>query len=246
MDSLSITLLVIISTSFIGAFLKGRNKDRCLAKFDDFFVHIYKGKEKTIWGRIDVVSNAVLVYFEKQDGKSNKNFILYKHEFKSMELILRLHAHFDETQKLRRDKLLKRTLKPGLTSIIKRKFGVVMSTAKDAVLEVINALMSSMKSVGPMKGMGDQTKHLDKLKDDSVATMTNNSYEPIWERNIGEAVVVEAIDDENFEFKGTLVEYSQNYILLFDATIGGMDVAENHDLLISRDVATIRHIVKSK
>jgi len=40
-----------------------------------------------------------------------------------------------------------------------------------------------------------------------------------------------------------LVEYSQSYILLFDSSINGLDEEGPHDLLISREYGTIRHVL---
>ena len=75
MDSLSLTLVSIIVVSFLSAFLKGRKKDRCLEKVDNFFIHIYNSKEKTIWGRVEVESNALIIDFQQTDKVEKKNFI---------------------------------------------------------------------------------------------------------------------------------------------------------------------------
>ncbi len=243
MDSLSITLISIIVVSFLSAFIKGRKKDRCLNKIDDFFVHIYNSKEKSIWGRVDVESNALIINFEEKDQTSNKNFILYKNEFKNMQLILRLHRYFDAIQKKRRDKLLDKVLHPGIFSKLKRNLGNVFATAKDAVAEIVNTLMATAKNMGPMKALSGQAKYVDKLKDDSLSSLTGNAFEPIWERCIGKKVIVEAFDDNMVKMEGVLVEYSQNYICLFDASIDGIEEEGAHDLLVSRAYGTIRHVV---
>lgn len=244
MDSLSITLITIIVFSFFSAFIKGRRKDRCLKKIDDFFVHIYNGKEKIIWGRTEVESNALVIDFESEDKNSNKNFFLYKNEFKNMQLILRLHKYFDEDKKRKRDKLYKKLVNPGFFSKFQRKLGNVFSSAKDAISEIINTIIMAAKNMGPLKSISSGTNQLDKLKEESVNTITGNSYEPIWERYIGKNVIVEAFEDKSIEMKGVLVEYSQNYICLFDATIDGIDEEGAHDLLINRSYGTTRHVVK--
>ena len=245
MDSLSITLILIISVSFLSAFIKGRKRDRCLEKIDDFFIHIYNNKEKTSWGRVGVVSNALIVDFVSPDSSDKKNFIVYKNEFKNMHLILRLHSYFDAKQKIKRDRLLKKVLKPGLATKVKRKLSNVFATAKDAVAEIVNTLMASAKSVGPMKNISNHVKHVDRLKDDSLSSL-NNSYEPIWEKFIGKNVIVEAFDEKDVVVTGVLVEYSQEYICLFDSSIEGIDEEGAHDILINRNYATIRHVVTNE
>lgn len=242
MDSLSITLILIISVSFLSAFIKGRKRDRCLEKIDDFFIHIYNNKEKTIWGRVGVVSNALIVDFISPDSSDKKNFIVYKNEFKNMHLILRLHSYFDDQQKIKRDKLLQKVLKPGAITKLKRKLSNIFATAKDAVAEIVNTLMASAKSIGPMKNISNHVKHVDRLKDDSLSSL-NNSYEPIWEKFIGKDVIVEAFEEKEIVITGVLVEYSQDYICLFNSSIQGIAEEGDHDILINRNYATIRHIV---
>ena len=88
MDSLSITLILIISVSFLSAFIKGRKRDRCLEKIDDFFIHIYNNKEKTIWGRVGVVSNALIVDFVSPDASNKKNFIVCDRQVEGMSSIM--------------------------------------------------------------------------------------------------------------------------------------------------------------
>ena len=243
MDSLTITILSIIVVTFLSAFIKGRKKDRCLKKINGYFIHIYNSKEKTIWGRSDVESNSIVIDFEDNKDSVKKKFILYKSEFKNMQLILRLHSYLDKSQKIKRDKVLKKVLNPGIFSKMKRKLGNVFSTAKDAVTEIINLLMSSAKTMGPMKVLSSQEKHVDRLKDDSLGNLTSNAFEPIWEKCIGKQVEVEINEDDTLQIEGILIEYSQSYILLFDSTIEGLDEAGPHDLLISREYGTIRHVL---
>tara|TARA_B110001450_G_scaffold210935_1_gene202360 strand:- start:259 stop:459 length:201 start_codon:yes stop_codon:yes gene_type:complete len=49
--------------------------------------------------------------------------------------------------------------------------GNLFASAKDAVNEIINLLMSSSKTIGPMKFISPQRKHVDRLKDDSVGNL---------------------------------------------------------------------------
>ena len=243
MDSLTITILSIIVVTFVSAFIKGRKKDRCLKKINGYFIHIYNSKEKTIWGRSEVESNSIVIDFENNTDSVKKKFILYKSEFKNMQLILRLHSYLDKNQKIKRDKILKKVLNPGLFSKLKRKLGNVFATAKDAVNEIINLLMASAKTMGPMKALSSQEKHVDRLKDDSMGNLTGNAFEPIWEKCIGKQVEVEINEDDSLQIEGVLVEYSQSYILLFDSSIKGLDEEGPHDLLISREYGTIRHVL---
>ena len=54
---MTICLLCISASGLIGAFLKGRQKDRCLKQFNDNHVHIYKTDDKILWGLLNIESN---------------------------------------------------------------------------------------------------------------------------------------------------------------------------------------------
>ena len=103
--------------------------------------------------------------------------------------------------------------------------------------------MSSAKTIGPMKVLSAQSKHVDRLKDDSIGNLTNNAFEPIWEKYIGKNVEIEVNEDDILKIEGLLIDYSEAYIFLFDATIEGIDEKGAFDLLIGRDYGTIRHII---
>ena len=244
MDSFSITIITIISVTFLSAFIKGRKKDRCLKKIDGYYVYVYNSKEKIIWGRSEIESNSIIIDFETAKKSDNKKFILYKDEFKNMQLIMRLHKYFDEKQKLKREKLYNKILKPGFISRFKRKISNIFATTKDAVTEIINLFIASAKTMGPMKVLGAQSKQIDKLKNDSLTNITSNAYEPIWERYIGKCVEIEILEDKLINITGILVEYSESYILIYDSIIEGIEQEEPHDLIISRNYGTIRHILR--
>ena len=120
MDSLTITILSIVVVTFLSAFIKGRKKDRCLKKINGFFVNIYNAKEKIIWGRAEIESNSIVVDFEENLNQPNKKFLLYKNEFKNMQIIVRAHKSFDVTQISKRERMLKSVLKPGFITKIRR------------------------------------------------------------------------------------------------------------------------------
>ena len=241
MDSLTITILSIVVVTFLSAFIKGRKKDRCLKKIDGFFVNIYNAKEKIIWGRAEIESNSIVVDFEENLNQPNKKFLLYKNEFKNMQIIVRTHKSFNPTQISKRERMLKSVLKPGFITKIKRRFRNVFATAKDAVNEIVNLLLS--KTMGSVKSISSQSKQIDRLKEDSIENLSSNAYEPIWEKYIGKTVEVEVFDDEDLTVTGVLGEYSQAYIFLYNAAISNTIENEPLDLIISRAYGTIRHVL---
>lgn len=243
MDSLTITIITIVVVTFLSAFLKGRKIDRCLKRVNGYFIHVYNSKEISISGRAEVASNSIIIDFNDGNELENKKFILYKSEFKNMQLILSLQSHFNDIQKIKREKIHKKAMNPGIFSRLKRKFRNIFTTTKDAINEIINLLLASAKSMGPIKSLPTEDNQVNRLKDESLGTLTGNAFEPIWEKCIGKQVGVEIIEDESLNIQGTLIEYSQSYILLFDSTINGLKEDRPHDLLINREYGTIRHII---
>ena len=241
MDSLTITILAIVIITFLSAFIKGRSRDRCLKKMDGYLIKIYNSKEKIIEGIAEIESNSIIV--DLVDEQKSKKFIVYKNEFKNMEMISRPFGNFDKSQVQERDKVLKKVLKPGPFSKLKRKFGNFFATAKDAINEILNLFLASFKTMGPMKTISNSSNQLDKLKGDTLGAINGNSFEPIWEKYIGRNVEVEVLSDENFKISGLLGEYSQAYIFLFNATIAEPIESESVDLIINRSYGTVRHVI---
>ena len=158
-----------------------------------------------------------------------------------MQIIVRPQATFDKIQILKREKMLKNVLNPGILTKFKRRLRNVFATAKDAVNEIVNLLLS--KTMGSVKTISLQTKHIDRLKEDSLANLSSNSYEPIWEKYIGRSVEIEVFNDDEFKIYGVLGEYSQEYIFLYDVSITDLEVSGPTDVLISRTYGTIRHVL---
>ena len=102
MDSLTITILAIVIITFLSAFIKGRSRDRCLKKIDGYLIKVYNSKEKIIEGIAEIESNSIIV--DLVDEQKSKKFIVYKNEFKNMEMISRTFGNFDKSQVQKRDK----------------------------------------------------------------------------------------------------------------------------------------------
>ena len=85
MDSFSFTIIIISVTGIIGAFIKGKQKDRCLKYFQGLHSHIIRIDNKDCWGIFNIESNCIEVQFTKKHPKNingkehnRSDFILYK------------------------------------------------------------------------------------------------------------------------------------------------------------------------
>jgi len=249
MDSFLLSIIIISATGVIGAFIKGKQKDRCFKHFQGKLSHIIRLEKKDIWGVLKIESNCIEVRFTKKhlkniNGKdyNKSNFILYKPEFNSINKLFYFADQLNEEEKLKRNKDLQKLLHPNFIKRLGRKIVIFFNIVKDALLEIAGAVMKKSK-------MSDSNK--DKLigsfKDNSLNNYAGESYQPIWERYIGKLVILEQIiDEKKQEYVGVLKEYSANYILLFDVYYITENKPQKADIIFPRNNSIIRHAVNSK
>ena len=247
MDSFLLSIIIISATGVIGAFIKGRQKDRCLKYFQGLHSHIIRIDKKDCWGIFNIESNCIEVQFTKKHPKNingidyNKsNFILYKNEFNSISRLMHFADQINEVEQLQRKKKLLKLVNPNFFKRLGRKIVIFFNIVKDVLLEVAGTIMKKAK-------MSDSNK--DKLigsfKDNSLNNYAGESHQPIWENYIGKLVILEQIiDDKKQEYVGVLKEYSANYILLFDVDYITENKTKKADIIFPRTSAIIRHAVK--
>ena len=247
MDSFLLSIIIISATGVIGAFIKGRQKDRCLKHFQGLHSHIKRIDKKDCWGIFNIESNCIEVQFTKKHPKNingidyNKsNFILYKYEFNSISRLMHFADQINEVEQLQRKKDLLKLVNPNFFKRLGRKTVIFFNIVKDVLLEVAGTVMKKSK-------MSDSNKDklIGSLKDNSLNNYSGESHQPIWENYIGKLVILEQIiDDKKQEYVGVLKEYSANYILLFDVDYITENKTQKADIIFPRTSAIIRHAVK--
>ena len=69
-DALTITIVFIILSTFVAAFVRGRKRDKCLRDFAGYMVTLEDVSGKTIWGRLRVENTGLeLVYSTRHEDK---------------------------------------------------------------------------------------------------------------------------------------------------------------------------------
>ena len=63
MDSFLLSIIIISATGVIGAFIKGRQKDRCLKYFQGLHSHVIRINNKDSWGIFNIESNLLRTIF---------------------------------------------------------------------------------------------------------------------------------------------------------------------------------------
>jgi hypothetical protein len=231
------TILILIGVSVVAAALRARRKDRCMTWFDGHDVTLHGLEAEPVSGHLEVESNAYIVTYDDA-SRPQANEIFYASEWESMAWLERVSVNLDVKQAKARVKRMRKAVRPGLFVRMSRDIRILLNSAKDTVLEILSALMAATRKATPIKRMGDDAAMLDKIKKEGGETLTAYAHEPVWERYRGQKVILEALNGSGLGFEGILVEYSQSYILLFDAG------QEGRDILVRRDLSTVRHILR--
>ena len=240
MDSFTITIIIISLSGFIGAFIKGKKKDRCLKQLNMSNIHIIKmnKEENDILGRLNIESNCMEI--KLNDNTKKENLILYKNEYILINKIIRYTELQNEKEKKEREIEFNKITNPSLFRKMKRTIIIFFNITKDAIFELSETMLSKTK----LSSL-NQTEFVESIKSHTSQSATISSYQPIWERYIGKKVVLEQIiDNIKIEYSGILKEYSGNYILLYDVNFKNKSQIKNSDILFPRGNSVIRNLLR--
>lgn len=248
-DTFAVTILFIVACTVIGAFVKGRVKDRCLKDFCGCHVNLEKKGGKAVWGKLRV-ENACLeflydeAYLDPTDKHLEKSYILYKNEYDGVLAFVRYIDDLDPAQAKGRKKSLERTSNPGWCLILLRKSRNVAGTIRDSLMEVVNLLMGRMKGATPAgKLLEGQDKYVSQMQQEGISAI-GMSYEPILERYIGKKVVLAMTrGDKKEEYSGILKDYTAGFVEVLDVEYKRLadQAARKADIVVPRGVGTVRH-----
>lgn len=247
-----LSLVFIVLSAIVGLIFKRLHRDKCLKDFEGFMVTVEQAAGKRIWGKLRVENTGLeLVYPEScadGDGHLESSYIIYEFEYSNITAIWRYHDELSEKGKKKREKSLANTYHPKAMRIALRKVGNLFKTLKDAVVEIVNLLMSRAKKGGAAGGvLTSQDKHVSRMKSDLLAA-AGSSYEPLLERYVGHKVVLEVIaGDKIVEYCGVLKDYTAQFIEVMDVSLASSESKSESeirkaDLVILRKVGIVRHL----
>ena len=248
MDTFGITILFIALVTFVAAFVRRVRIDKCLKDFRGFMVTLEQLSGREVWGKLRVENTGLEFMYpelhEDADGHAETSFILYKHEFGQIGVLVRYHEQLSPENRLIREEQLKKTYHPGFMSRLKRKTVNVFKTVRDSLAEVMNLLVSRVKKTS---GLGAtvtaQDKYVNQMKKELMGTV-GTSYEPLLEKYIGHKVVAELVrGEEVVEYCGVLKEYSADLIELMDVDYGSSESEKSKaDMIMPRKFGVVRHL----
>lgn len=243
---LALTIVLIIFTSIINAFIRHRSRDKCLKDFSSFFVTLLLKNGKTIRGKMKLFSSSMELEYqqpesEEQDGYSRNSYIMLNDELEAdIQAIHRYHWDLTPKNKKLREKNIKRSYKPNLFRRINRTMRNSVNTLRDAFNKSISLFFGQ---IGGKIAGGKATQELTSVGS-SIVNVFGNTYEAVLEKYIGRNVVVEIAENgERREYAGILKEYTARYLELlnvmydfeYEVSIADFSVnSEDQQILINK------------
>ncbi|MFC1594235.1 hypothetical protein ACFL38_02795 [Candidatus Omnitrophota bacterium] len=248
MDSLTITIIFIIATTILGAFISGRMKDKCLKDLIGDTVHLELKDGKVVWGALQLEATGFELnykesYLDKSDDHIESSFLLYKHEYPTIHCIARFIEDLDGKQRKQRDITFRKLLRQRGVRRLGRRIRNFFATVRDSVMEVVNLFMGRMKQVGSVgKVMSGRDKYVSKMQE-GVFSSLNTSYEPLLEKHLGRKVIIEIARAETIvEYPGILRRYTAEFIELMDVEYSMSNIRSGKaDIVVPRSLGIVRH-----
>ncbi len=249
LDPFFITIVFIALAAIVAAFIRRTAINKCLKDFVGFVVTLEDTSGQTVLGKLRLENTGLeLIYQEKRPspaGHAEASYILYKHEYPTIQTLIRFHDDLTEQGKEQRESQLKRTYHPGPLRRLGRKIKNVFKTIRDSIVEILNLLISHAKKAAPVAAtMTGQDKYVSQMKKELVGSV-GTSYEPLLERYIGQKVVLDLIKgDKVFEYYGVLKDYTAQFIEIMDVDyrITEDGDAKRADLVMLRKNGIVRHL----
>ena len=247
-----ISIVFIMLSGFLAAFIQRRSKDVCLRDFSNYLVTLEMTDGQKAWGYLRVEITGMEFTFKEKHIDAQGHYvsteILYKFEYNKMHALVRYHDDLNDINQKKRSEALTATYQPSLLRRWSRKIKNAFKTLRDAIVEVINLFVAQAKGGkgGSATVMAKQDKHVNKMQKDLVGTI-GTSFEPILERYIGQKVIVDIhVESGVLKYSGVLKEYSADFLEVMDVAYQEMGQQDNAtrtaDLIIPRKHGIIRHL----
>lgn len=243
-DTFLLTILIIVLSTFVIAFIRRIHVDRCLKEFRNDYVVITLKDGRILEGKLDTANTGIELIFPVHDANlsNGMSYIMYKDEYPQIQLISRYHDQMDPRNAKSRSRALQRAYHPGIFQRTRRHISNFFKTLKDAMMEIFTQLSGKIKSGGTGMYAG-QEKYAQKVNQELV-DMMDSSYNPLLEKYIGNYVIAESIQgSEPIQYRGILKDYTAHYIELWNVEMPtDNDEISLCDILLPVHSGKIRHV----
>ena len=244
-DTFLLTIILIVLSTLVIAFIKRVHIDKSLKGFRDDFVNVVRHDGSALSGKLDVKNTGMeLLYKMEGDepGHSELSYIIYKAEYPTVAYIARYAKDMNAKNAKRRLKAMKRAYHPNIFRKIGRGINNFFRTIKDALMDIFTQLSGKITSMSGNAAVTQSSSYTTKINQELVNNM-DTSYDPILEKYIGNVVVAEVKQGEElFKVTGVLKEYTAKYYELWDVDLPGDNDTRRCDILLPTATAKVRHV----
>lgn len=244
-DTFLITILLIVFSTLIIAFIKRVHIDKSLKSFRDDFVHVFMADKSKIPGKLDVKNTGIELLYNitgQQEKSGEMSYIIYKAEYPKIAFIARYAKDMNGKNRKMRTKQMKRAYHPNILRRTGRGINNFFRTLKDAMMDIFSQLSGKLSSMSGGQAAGQSSAYTKKINQELVNTV-DTSYDPILEKYIGNVVVAEvAYGGETFKAAGVLKNYTAKYCELWDVDLSVDDTSERCDVLLPTATCKVRHV----
>ncbi|RME82554.1 MAG: hypothetical protein D6775_10585 [Caldilineae bacterium] len=217
--SFIVTVGLVFFATLVGAWLRSRKRDECLAAFEGFHVTMEMDDGRLIWGVLDVLPTGLELRYRQavqDDDHVESSYVLYANEYEKIQAIYRYADELSEENRQRRAKACEDAFHPGPVRRLVRDTRNFISTAADSFNEVFGLLIGRAKKPAGRYISDTGETYLKRVGKDVIGSVGAN-YDPLLERFIGRRVVVEMAEHgEVHEHVGVLKNYSPDFLEILD------------------------------
>lgn len=217
--SFIITLGVIVLATLVGAFLRSRRRDRCLADFDGYHITVERKDNRIIWGDMHLQPTGFEMVYRsdvQDEDHMEASYVYYKDEYGDIQAIYRYARDLTPELQERRARSVEKSLHPGILRRIRRSLRNFLSIATDAFSEALTMSLGRVRRKGAALVSETSQTYLRGISKDVIGYV-GTSFDPLLEKFVGTRVVVEVVEDESIhEHAGMLKEYSADFLEVLD------------------------------
>ncbi len=239
-NALAISLGLIFLSALVGFWTRTKTVDHCLKDFMGYPGLLELKNGYKIQGKMHIYSTGIeLVYSSSQESElDGQSYICYKSEYPNIATLQRLVTTLAPEQHKKRNQELYRTQHPSLGWKMHRGFCNLLGMFRDAFVQSIAMILGQAKKnivVAPL--ITQHEKNIATLGNELIG-YAGNAYDPILEKYLGCAVVLEVTKGEQREkYAGIFKEYSSDFLEI-------LNIVQNDnvvDWIVPRSHAVIRH-----
>lgn len=235
------TILLVLVVSVVAAIMRARQTDKCLRLLHDFHVTLLSKDGAVAWGDLAVTSSGVELLFD--DARRTRRWItkssalFFPEDLVNCLGIWRTVHALDEKEREARERQIRRTFQPGRIQRFRRWLRMLMNSLSDALQRSVVVLATTLGRAGAIGAAIQSQKASIEELGGTIRGVVGRSYEPLLERHIGRPVVLEVKNPEgagttSTELPGYLVEYTQQYLAVFNVS---QDPAEVFQIVVEDD-----------